>query len=110
MPAKIVKIADLQPTDTLRQPTVSFLETLDPKGMRALGLPQVWETPKGLLISDGNQRAAVLAKKGHEHIEVDYNHADNAPAYFLSCLEIVKARAGAMQRQGIHSPYDLWAA
>ena len=110
MPAKQVRIEDLQPTDTLRQETVSFLETLTPEQIKGLGMPQVWETSSGLLISDGNHRAAVLAQQGANSIEVDYNPAKNIPEYLQEFLTEIIKRAKNLTSKSIYSVYDLWQA
>tara|TARA_Y100000310_G_scaffold300403_1_gene336057 strand:- start:1430 stop:1762 length:333 start_codon:yes stop_codon:yes gene_type:complete len=110
MPAKKVRISDLQPTDTLRTETVSFLETLTPETIVSMGLPQVWDTSEGLLISDGNHRAAVLASKGHKTMDVDYVNEQEVKLYCSSDLSLVLRRARELMKKGIYSPSDLWQA
>lgn len=109
MPARLVNLAELQPTDTLRADTISFLETLTPEQILDIkGQIQVWETNKGLLISDGNNRAAVLVSKGRQKIEVDYISRREAETYCPDFLDTVIGRAESLSSKGILSPYDLW--
>ena len=107
---RTVKIIDLQPTDQLRTGTLSFLETLSLNEIHELGAPQAWETQEGLLISDGNNRVAVLARKGQETVDVDYNNIheiSNEHTYFKN--EITQ-RAKELRERGIYSFDDLWHA
>jgi len=107
MPARIINIGDLQPTDTLRIGTISYLETLTPQEIIGLGMPQVWDTPYGLLISDGNHRVAALAQKGVKTLEADYIKI-SVDDIEINGLQEVIARAEQLRALGITNPYDLW--
>lgn len=110
MPARLIKISELQPTDLLRESSQLYLQTLSVNQIERMhGIPQVWETPEGLLISDGNQRTANYAKRKINQIKVDYQKTD-IPDYFLDCLNLIISRAELLKRQGIYSPQDLWRA
>lgn len=110
MPARLINLEDLQPTDTLRESSQSYLQTLTYEEIeKRHGLPQVWKTDIGLLISDGNQRAADAYKKGLKEIRVDFQ-TDDIPDYFLDYLNLVISEAELLRKQGIHSPKDLWQA
>ena len=111
MPARLIEIAELQPTDTLRQEAVSYLSELSLIEIESRhGMPQVWETEKGLLISDGNQRIATMAKRGEIHAKVDYCNLGKVPAAESYFLDTITKRAEQLRNQGIYSPGDLWQA
>ncbi len=109
---KLVRIEDLQPTDTLRQPAVSFLETLTPDEIKAVGDHpiEVLETPGGLLLTEGHNRVAVLAKKGEIEVNVRYQTVKDLGTCFSGYLEQVHQIVDELRQQGIFTPYDLWAA
>ena len=110
MPARLIDIAELQPTDTLRLEAQSYFESLSLNEIaKRHGLPQVCETSHGLLISDGNQRTASYAKKKIAKIEVDFQQT-SIPDYFLDYLNLVISQAEVLRKQGIYSPLDLWQA
>ncbi len=105
MSEREIDLTELQPTDNLRTETLCFLENLTDDEIIALGLPQVWNTKLGLLISDGNNRAAVLSKRNYKKIKVDYNEQTEEPIF---ALDLIIKRAKNMTYQGISSVYDLW--
>jgi len=106
MPAKVIHIRDLQPSDTLRPDATSFLESLSEEELQRLGLPQVWNIDGKLIISDGNQRTAIAAKKGKTIIQVDYQ--GKVPEYMNNFKEIVLNNVRLLQESGVNNPYDLW--
>ena len=108
MPPKTISISEFQPTESLRQAAISFLELLQPDDILKIGPIQIWKTELGNLISDGNQRAAVLTEKGVKEIEVDYQ--EEIPEYLDNFRDIVLERAQALQQAGIFTPYDLLQA
>ena len=108
MSTQLVLLSRLRPTDIINPATVSFLEKLSTEQIKSLvGVPQVWETDEGLLISDRNNRAAVLAKRGLTAIEVDYNHQRDLSEHFTDLLSEVIAKAKNLTNRGIYTPYDL---
>jgi len=105
-----INILDLQPTDTLRAETMSFLESLSEEEICRLEAPQVWETSEGLLISDGNNRAALFARKNCLRIKVDYCTSEDIVdfrKYYEEEVEFVLERAKQLKKQGICTLYDL---
>jgi hypothetical protein len=79
--------------------------------LRAIGLPEVWKTPEGLLISDGNQRTAAMAKRGREKIHVDLKQFNpELQMFFAEQYEEILARAKKLRENGIYNPYDLLRA
>jgi hypothetical protein len=111
MPARLVRIADLQPTDTLRVESVRYLETLPITEMWAKhGIPQVWKINQQMIISDGNQRLATLAKRGEVMTHIDYYEPGKVPAAESEFLQIITERAEQLRKRGVYSPLDLWQA
>ena len=112
MPAKQVRIGDLQPTDIIRQGTVSFLETLTPEQILAIkNHPiEVVETPRGLLLTEGNNRAAVLAAKGVATLAVEYKTLRDLGKFFDGFLDEVYRFVDELRARGIYSVSDLWQA
>lgn len=111
MPARLIRLEELQPTDALREPSLFYLESLSNKQLIDLGLPEVWQTPSSLLISDGNHRAAIQAKRGIKEIKVDYKKlSPSLFASFESEFESMIERAQNMRKQGVYNPYDFWRA
>jgi hypothetical protein len=108
MAIRIIDVDVLQPSDLLRVQSQAYLETLNINEIKERhGLPQVWEVDGSFIISDGNQRAANLAKRGVKVIEVDYQ-GTQIKDYFLDFLNLVVSRAEALRKQGIYTPRDLW--
>jgi hypothetical protein len=107
---KLIKIADLQPTDTLREQNVGFLETLNPMQIANYGLIWVLGTSIGDLITEGNNRTAVLARKGMEQIRAKYIDFRKVDRGYLAFLDMHLDMAEQLRRQGIYSVYDLWQA
>jgi len=109
MPARLVRIDELQPTDTprpnsfgvLRDFPIRQLDEIDEKE----GLPQAWQTEAGLLISDGNQRTAARAAKGLTTVRVDYQ--GHVPEYMQDFLDIITESAKRLQNECIYNFKDL---
>lgn len=111
MPARVVSISDLQPTDTLREESVSYLAALSLEEIEARhGIPQVWETSSGLLVSDGNQRLATTAKRGKMQVLVDYCRPGKIPAGESEFIDLIIERAEQLRKKGVYTPLDLWQA
>ncbi len=110
MPARLIEIAELQPTDTLRPEAVAYFMSLSHEEIRERhGIPQVWETERGIIISDGNNRTGVYARKGIKRLEVDFQKGiKDIPDYFLDYLNGIISQAEVLKMQGIYTPYDLW--
>ncbi|MHA1866257.1 MAG: hypothetical protein ACTSWZ_07110 [Candidatus Heimdallarchaeaceae archaeon] len=111
MPATLIDLANLQPTNHLDpQVTIFFRELTeqeidDLEQEEGLGLPQVWETEAGLIISDGNHRTAIRASRGRTKVLVDYQ--GKVPEYLASEEIEILRRAKKMRVLGVYSPYDL---
>lgn len=105
MPIKNINISDLQPTDGIRVSSFSFLSELTTEEIEKLGLPQVWKTPEGLLVSDGNNRLSVLASRGQEVIKINYK--GKVPEYLQEFKRGITNQARTMKSKGIFSFYDL---
>ncbi len=112
MPARLIEIAELQPTDTLRVEVINYYSALSNDEIKAKhGVPQVWQTNRGMLISDGNNRTGIYAKRGAKLIEVDFQDGiNNILDCFSEYLEEIVSRAEDLRKQGIFSPHDLWQA
>ncbi len=110
MPVRTVLVANLQPIDTLRTQVLSHLESLNTEEIEKIGLPQVWETPMGLIISDGHNRTALLAQRGCKKIRVEYNKTDELSEEYCFFFDIITRAAKQLQSRGIYSVYDLLQA
>lgn len=108
MPARIMRIADLQPTDVLRQESLAYLESLTNEEIKNSGTMQVWETSHGILLSDGNNRTAILAKRGERKVKVDYHNSRGMAED--SFIKVHAELAKKLRQRGIYSPMDLWQA
>lgn len=106
METRMVRLIDLQPTHIPRSKSINFLKNLSREELEKLGLPQIWETPEGLLISDGNNRCLRYASLGLHEIEVDYCREDG-PYGFLIRMDELKDMAKHLRERLIFSPYDL---
>lgn len=110
MEIKKVKLRELQPTHIPRTSSFSFMDKKSLEELKALGLPQVWETRDSmLLISDGNNRCRTYAKRGLDEVEVQF-YRENSEFGFLLAFDEIKEQARTLRSRGIFSPYDLWRA
>lgn len=110
MPEVEMNLAELHPGDFLRQESLGHLETLSSEQILALGTLQVWQTPLGNVVSDGNNRIAALHKKGLKSAPLDYVPAHELPEYLNPFMEEMLARVRKMRNQGIYFVKDLFRA
>jgi len=110
MVLKTFRIEDLQPTDTLRQPVITSLDTLTSKEILDITPPpQVWNTLEfGLLISDGNNRVGLLANRNKKEVTLDYFNNNEVRLYCSGYIDIVLNRTKKIMNAGVYTPYDLW--
>jgi hypothetical protein len=96
----------LQPTDTLRDGTMAFYSSLGDSFYSLSEIPQVWETSKGLLVSDGNNYVVYSARDGQSEVNVDLKAEGDGVGlrHYLSELE---EDAEVMRSLGVRSPFDL---
>lgn len=106
---KNFSLKELQPTDTLRESCVEYMQGLSLLELESIGMPQVWETPIGLLISDGNQRSAVKTRKGQLFTAVDFVRVNQQKLVYGVDIEGLMKVAEELRKRGIYSPYDLWS-
>ena len=103
-----VRLCDLQPTHIPRTIPLMFMNSLSEEELRGLGMPQVWFTElDGLLISDGNNKCMVYARRGIKEIEVEYCNEDS-PFGFLIDYTGIRDMARKLRARGIFTPYDLY--
>ena len=104
-----LELKRLQLTDILRRGTIQFLQNLTNEQINAFSetkdKPQVWRLYGINYLSEGNNRAAILASRSQEKLEVEY-HDENDPYSFLA--EPLIEKAEVLRTQGIFTPHDLW--
>ncbi len=108
MAEKKVLIDTLQPSDVFHIDSLSFLELLSCGSLNYdFGLPEVWSIGGLNVISDGNNRLALLSLRGVEKALVDFKTLDNAcPEFVPEIIQILKD-AYELQNRGIYRPIDL---
>tara|TARA_Y100000310_G_scaffold252763_1_gene259490 strand:+ start:374 stop:736 length:363 start_codon:yes stop_codon:yes gene_type:complete len=96
----------LQPTDTLRDRTMSFYSSLGKSFYSLEEIPQVWNTSRGLLVSDGNNYVVYSARDGQLEVNVDLKGEEEGVGlqHYISELE---EDAEVMRSLGVRSPFDL---
>jgi hypothetical protein len=100
-----VRLKDLQPTDTVKEETISYLAMLTTEELNALKpMPQVWLFEETMVLSDGNNRSAVLAQRGEQEMLVEYKGHPGEYAFLLA-KDIENAKR--LIDNGITSPYQL---
>ena len=99
-----IYIYDLQPSDLPRRRSLDYFEEAEEREINRDGLPQVWDTPKGVIISDGNNRVYWKSLQGKSYVLVDFQRLDPRMSFIL---EDVLEGAEVMRQRGIHSVADI---
>jgi hypothetical protein len=110
MEIKRVPISELQPSDTPRDSTICYYNSLGDGLNKLERLPQVWETDEGLLISDGNNYVVFQAYKGVDEIEVEYQSRSSLDQFshiFADGVDRLLEDVQILKGLGVTSPYDL---
>ena len=108
MEKRFVELDMLQPTDALREEEIKCLAGLTFRDIQSiLPLPQVWDLGDYQILTDGNNRMAVLSRKGVRYAKAQVLDVQTAERYCFPIEEELK-RAERLRAQGVYSLGDLW--
>ncbi len=109
MAKKSYRFSELQPTDCLRQKAVTFFKTLSYEQILSVTPPiEVLEANGQAFLSEGNNRAAVLALRGYKEIDAEFKKLEELPEYFYGFAQEMITFSEQLRQQGIHNVHHLW--
>ena len=106
MKVRRLKIAELSPSDLLREDTFSFMISSKPSKLKALEMPYVLNVDRRLVIADGNHRVAALFGKGEREVYTVCTDLTREAMYSFY-INLVLRRHDELEHLGIKSPEDL---
>jgi len=101
-----MRINDLQPGDYLSEKSQRHMRNLSTQEIMSLGTPYVYETAAGKILFDGNNRTAVLSKRGLDAVKVKYLPKSEIPQFIAQEVEDVLAIVDNLRRDGIYKVAD----